>query len=798
MAEPQSVNTVGAGPAEAKLILGELLDLKKKLTELELKYQSLASLNGLESKLPAPPVGERKDKTSATTQTSSTGDEDIGKKRASRAKIITSTQTQDGDHIEKTEEELSKKQDKGPQEHAFTLKKLASRGYSEIDISNPDLWELLKEHLGWFPNHIFRGSAVTLYSPFQPFIFEWKALWEAALKDPEGDKDKQAREDLALLLQTISNGHSGDVNLDRYFKAMPSYMTPGAETVQFQDLWTVFPPGTLIYGTPFQNEDQLFVVKENKGAWPRRDPRRSTLEYTPWRLEAWSYDWNDGSFGRTSFMLSFDPFDGYLPLTSLDYYPFKLHLKHDSVWEKLVSRGKVFRELCKAKRGLRLFQYDGDAVMEKKGFSGLIQENRPEPFDIPVEILTRASSDMASRIRGKHAGGVPAKSTKVTDRVMVDYASYFQYGPDRGRNGALSPGDSNLNCVCSDCMANEGLMTRYRIRFDKRAEEKEWADEQYALCPPRVLGYILRDKQWAQLQVDKVQSISHDETSDAWNSRLKLANKDTKLMLFDLVRSHNAKNRDGKDEIEELEVDDIVPGKGKGLVILLYGPPGVGKTTTAETIAVAARKPLFSVSVADVGTQAKHVEANLSKIFALAATWQAILLIDEADVFLESRGRGGVVQSTDKNALVSVFLRVLEYYQGIMFLTTNQIAEFDIAIPSRIHVAIQYQSLNEDQMQAIFKGFLDRLNQKGLIEDYRRIDDWLKEDVFQEGFDGRQIRNVVTTALSLARAEKKFKQGNGKLTKQHMKKAFNNVKRFKNDFQTQMERYKEAQGKMIK
>ena len=57
------------------------------------------------------------------------------------------------------------------------------------------------------------------------------------------------------------------------------------------------------------------------------------------------------------------------------------------------------------------------------------------------------------------------------------------------------------------------------------------------------------------------------------------------------------------------------------------GPPGVGKTSTAETIAVATRKPLFSISVADVGTKARHVEANLSRIFSLATAWQAILLM---------------------------------------------------------------------------------------------------------------------------------------------------------------------------
>lgn len=144
-----------------------------------------------------------------------------------------------------------------------------------------------------------------------------------------------------------------------------------------------------------------------------------------------------------------------------------------------------------------------------------------------------------------------------------------------------------------------------------------------------------------------------------------------------------------------------------------------------------------------------------------------------------------------------MFLRVLEYYQGIMFLTTNQIAEFDVAIPSRIHVAIRYETLKEKQMEAIFTGFLDELDDKGLVDQYDEIKDWLEEVVYKEGFDGRQIRNIVTTALGLARAESDRGQSN-KLKKAHMKRAFSNVSAFKRDFNTQMQRYMDSQEKMIK
>lgn len=145
-----------------------------------------------------------------------------------------------------------------------------------------------------------------------------------------------------------------------------------------------------------------------------------------------------------------------------------------------------------------------------------------------------------------------------------------------------------------------------------------------------------------------------------------------------------------------------------------------------------------------------------------------------------------------------MFLRVLDYYQGIMFLTTNQIAHFDIAIPSRIHVAIQYESLKPPQMEAIFKGFIEPLENENKVEDYEDILDWLKEDVYPIGFDGRQIRNIITTALGLARAEAKLRNGKGKLSKKHLKSVINRVRLFKNDFTLQYDRYISSQEKMIK
>ncbi|KAI1359172.1 P-loop containing nucleoside triphosphate hydrolase protein [Xylaria arbuscula] len=679
----------------------------------------------------------------------------------SRVKIIISKRDSEGEPVESTESPPKTKGDDNSG-HAFILKKIifdstsGKENESEINITNVGLWNLLKRHLRGYPYHIFSESPVTLESPYEPIIFSWDKLLEVAASPEEDEDSKLAKADLKLLLDTISSGSSGDLNLDKFFKIRGNYKSQEQETIQFNDLWTIFPPGTLIYGKPFQGEDQVFLVKDNKSPWPKWDSE--AREAFPWKLEAWSWDWKDESFGRT-----------------------------------------YFQRYCNSKDESRLFDYKGKAIAEKKGFSGMKgdDEDNQHEFrnsrDFDLHFIRRL------RLRDGYSDVIPnASSFNVEGRVMVDFVSFYKYGSNNassnGRNGPLLRSESRLECGCSDCQANEALANAYRTRFDSAPKNQVWEEEQYLLCPPRVLGYVLTEKQWAQLQVSCLKEVPRADGQNNWHTRMKLADEDSKKLLFDLIQCHVSSETNDNSSENALSVNDIVPGKGKGLVILLYGPPGVGKTSTAETIAVAARKPLFSISVADVGTQAKHVESNLSKIFSLAAHWKAILLIDEADVFLESRGRVGEVQSMDRNALVSVFLRVLEYYSGIMFLTTNQIAEFDVAIPSRIHIAIKYESLRPDQMEAIFKGFLENLRKRNLIDDYDGIMSWLKEDVYSEGLDGRQIRNVVTTALDLANAE----PGNYKLKQAHLKRAWNNTKRFTKDFDRQMERYKNDQGKLIK
>ena len=93
---------------------------------------------------------------------------------------------------------------------------------------------------------------------------------------------------------------------------------------------------------------------------------------------------------------------------------------------------------------------------------------------------------------------------------------------------------------------------------------------------------------------------------------------------------------------------------------------------TAECVAEYTRRPLMVLTSADVGITAEDVEQNLGKNFKIAKKWGALLLIDEADIYLERRSEADLV----RNSLVAAFLRSLEIYDGILFLTTNRTGMF--------------------------------------------------------------------------------------------------------------------------
>ena len=249
------------------------------------------------------------------------------------------------------------------------------------------------------------------------------------------------------------------------------------------------------------------------------------------------------------------------------------------------------------------------------------------------------------------------------------------------------------------------------------------------ILPPNINGFDFREKEWISLNVDLIEDVSWNKT--AFN-RLVLPVR-TKELVQALVTARLS------------GMQDIVTNKGNGLVILLHGGPGTGKTLTAESVAEMSEKPLYRITCGDIGTTAKEVEAQLTGIFSLGKTWGCVLLLDEADIFLEERSFADL----ERNIFVSVFLRSLEYYDGILILTSNRVGTFDAAFKSRIQVSLHYPNLSRASRKKIWQNFIDLLEGPNANIDIADIEKHL-DDLAEDEMNGRQIRNCITTARGLA------------------------------------------------
>ncbi|KAK0836827.1 hypothetical protein LTS02_018067 [Friedmanniomyces endolithicus] len=133
-------------------------------------------------------------------------------------------------------------------------------------------------------------------------------------------------------------------------------------------------------------------------------------------------------------------------------------------------------------------------------------------------------------------------------------------------------------------------------------------------------GFSLEDKRWLGFAVADIKDTARN--GDVL-TQLSLPAK--QKVVHALCDAHLIRHY-------EYEFDDFVAGKGSGLSILLHGPPGVGKTMPAEAMSEHLQRPLYSISAGGLGTVAQTLEARVSEIFTMADRWNALLLLDEADL----------------------------------------------------------------------------------------------------------------------------------------------------------------------
>ncbi|KUI62527.1 ATPase family AAA domain-containing protein 3 [Cytospora mali] len=359
--------------------------------------------------------------------------------------------------------------------------------------------------------------------------------------------------------------------------------------------------------------------------------------------------------------------------------------------------------------------------------------------------------------------------TKFEGRIYVDLASYYAeeqgVAPEVGEVDDM--GEGLAVCTCEECKgwrphphpsfrwAQYDVLDPVQERDLVLKDSPEGPRHRYLLCNWVLAGFILKSRTWECLDV--ANCLAPKANSRAMDTLVMPTER--KDMIKALIQKFSTASTPSK-----TWGADFVENKGEGQIFLLHGSPGVGKTYTAECIAEYTGRALLSLTCADFGIDEERMEQQLSKWFRLAEKWGAVMLIDEADVFLERRH----VSDLKRNSLVSVFLRCIEYYRGFLFLTTNRVGHFDDALISRIHVIIRYDNLGEKERNKIWTQFFDKLSDER--ENFRimgRAKAYVLEDDIMRRMEwnGREIRNVFQTAVALA--EYRFSQKEHKTKDDH-------------------------------
>ncbi|KAH7091306.1 P-loop containing nucleoside triphosphate hydrolase protein [Paraphoma chrysanthemicola] len=268
------------------------------------------------------------------------------------------------------------------------------------------------------------------------------------------------------------------------------------------------------------------------------------------------------------------------------------------------------------------------------------------------------------------------------------------------------------------------------------------------LLEPFVAGYSLKHQNFTTFYIDHLHSVEWNN----WAYKRLVFAKDSKDLLLTLVKSHREMKNIGQ---------DIIPGKGNGFVVLLSGPPGTGKTLTAEALSDEAQRPFLRIQAETLGIDAGDLEHELSEAFRLATEWNALLLIDEADAFLGTPRKNGKCEECEddlhgsgRSSLVRTLMTSLEYYSGLLFLTTNFPNNIDEAFASRIDIHFEYPALDRDARCTLLRNITEFLQESTAFTQSVKLSDQDIWELARWKLNGRELKNAIKISSRLCSIKK--------------------------------------------
>ncbi|KAF6835224.1 hypothetical protein CPLU01_04484 [Colletotrichum plurivorum] len=573
--------------------------------------------------------------------------------------------------------------------HSASLKKTLAEVFQGYDGITPTLKKV-----------VFR-------SPFRPFYYRWK-LFEQIL-------ERQRREDPAAaahsqLLHDVLGAKLADTMAE-----LEDHLAHGVISAPL--LWTLFEPGTRVVAK-LGGESRFFIVDSCKIAGD------GSLA-----LMVRFVDWDGQRFGYAKGMLSVPRFSGTRAIRDLNVHPAKFLLDQEKTEAEAIARGRKFESL----RGFHHMAYSGMvrlARTKEREVNLVYRSTRRDPGQRMVDGRIVVDAETFFRETGDASNQLEPLDKPVTPRITVTDKVHGG-GPVRTHTPQLVMTDPLGQMRDEDGAVRQHIKTEELSPNKTKESVPALLDEQALLCHNNVRGYCLKSKSWAEFEVTGIRDITYNDAAFP-NLMLPAGYKNLILSFVDgQARSRTA-------------FDDVIEGKGQGVIMLLTGNPGIGKTLTVEAVADKLRKPLYVLSAGELGQKGHSVESRLTQVFELSERWDGVLLFDECDVFLQERSSTAL----GHNEVVAVFLRLLEYYRGILIMTTNRADAIDRAFQSRIHLTLHYPDLDPAAKEHVWRQFV--ATSSGPDHD---LDDGDFQRLSLLPMNGREIKNVVKVATLLASQE---------------------------------------------
>ncbi|KAI1173932.1 hypothetical protein F4777DRAFT_417633 [Nemania sp. FL0916] len=490
-------------------------------------------------------------------------------------------------------------------------------------------------------------------------------------------------------------------------------------------------------------------------------------------LRLYYIDFDGQRFSPVRSDTSIEYFEGEREITKLPVYPLRFHKEHPYFLSELQERGRRFREIVSS--GNPTLSYHGWTLTKNPAGGDIVSKpgqgnTWPEYIESDIIVDFNEAFQVYPWWKPEFQQFPEAESFYATttrdEFAIVEWSDRSRFRQFASREEIVVEYDGARELEWAKFMETDEFIGQREAPEPFGHLAQTLSPEDLALLPSRLFVYALRNRSFINADIKYLKPVR--DTLNPLES-LQLPEKH-KVMIQSAVFGHLEKKKVRRRATllnSEFLDQDIIQGKGRGLAVLLHGPPGVGKTATAEAVAHFYKKPLFPITSGDLGTDPWEVEAKLSEIFRLADLWDCILLLDEAETLLAQREKKD--SNLSKSSLVSVFLRTLEYYSGILFLTTNRPDVMDEAVKSRVQVSLQYPRLGLIETLAIFQTNLDRLidieferakitgepalevRSDGILAfaaaHYHRHEG----SIASPPWNGRQIRNAFQIAPSIAR-----------------------------------------------